>query len=73
MTSPRVLAVIVGSVGVGLLSWLLYDASSIVSTVGLTGVVSEASVALVGFALVGTCFVGAIAFLSCTSVASNAL
>lgn len=72
MNRSRVVGVLVGSVGVGLLSWVLYDASHVASTLGLGGVVSEASVALLGLFLAGACFVGAAAVSRRTPVNANA-
>jgi hypothetical protein len=73
MTRSRVGGILVGSVGIGLLSWLLVDASSVASTLQLTGLVDEASVALLGLVVAGVCFVGAVALLRRAPVNANAL
>jgi thiamine monophosphate synthase len=73
MNRSRVVGVLVCSVGVGLLSWILIDASNVVPTLGLGGVLSEASVALLGLCLAGACFVSAVVVSRRTPVNANAL
>ena len=73
MNRNRLFGYSVAALGALLLSWVLYDASSIVSTLGLSNVIGEASVALLGLFLVGVCFVGAFVLIRRAPVAANAL
>ena len=52
MRHPRILGATLVAASLGLFVWLLYDASSIVSTFHLGGVLSEAAVALAALTLV---------------------
>jgi hypothetical protein len=72
MNRSRVVGILVGLVGVGLLSWVLIDASSVASALGLSGVLSEATVALLGLCLAGACFVGAVAVARRAPMDANA-
>jgi hypothetical protein len=66
------LAFVVAVTGLGLLAWLVYDASSVVSALGLSGILSEAAVALSVLALVGLCWGGAIVLVRRTPAAARA-
>ena len=62
-SSPRLAGIALVILGLALLAWLLYDATSVVETLGLAALMSEAAVALLGLLVVAVCLGGGVACL----------
>jgi len=72
MNRNRQVASLFAVVGASLFAWLLVDASNVASTLGLSSYLDEATVVVLGFAIVGTCFVAAFRFSRRPALAANA-
>ena len=72
MNRNRQISALFVFLGAGLLAWILVDASSVDSTLGLSAVLDEASVAVLGLAVSGACFVAAFRVSRRPALAANA-
>ena len=72
MTRNRLAGALLFSVGALLLAWIVVDASSVASTLGLTSILQEASVAVLGLVVSGACFVAAFRVSRLPALAANA-
>jgi predicted lipoprotein len=60
MNKQQLSGVFLGTAGLALFGWVLFDASTMLSTLRLTGFLSEAAVAVAGLVLSAACIAAAL-------------